>query len=311
MLPIRTIFIGTPSFAIPALEALLRDPFFEICGVITQPDRPVGRSQIVTEPPIKKLGKERGLTVYQPERIGNFTAEIANLKPDLIILVAYGQIIPKEILDIPTYGCVNVHGSLLPKYRGAAVIQAPIINGDTETGVTIMLMDEGLDTGPILAQSRIKLSNTETAQTLFPKIAKLGAEALIHAMHRYINGSAKPIPQNDAEASYVKMLKKEEAKIDWSKTATEVERFTRAMFPWPVTWSNWENKLVKIYEVDPVPLSINQYRPGQLFLSNGRLAVQCGINSLLIKRLQLEGKTEMTAEDFLKGQPDFARATLT
>lgn len=308
---IRTIFIGTPTFALPSLEALANDPYFNIVGVITQPDRPVGRNQVLTQPPVKELAIRRGLPVMQPEKIRDFVSEIENLKPDLIVLVAYGQIIPKAILDIPRFGCINVHGSLLPKYRGAAVIQAPIMNGDTETGVTVMLMDVGLDTGPILAQDKIKLEPNETAATLFPKIANLGAQLLPKTLKRYIAGGIKLQPQNDSLASYVKVLNKEDASIDWSKTATEIEHLVRAMSPWPGAWTRWNSKVLKISEVEMAPLKINQYRPGQTFVNNGRLAVQCGINSLVIKRLQLEGKTEMDSEDFLRGQNDIVHQILT
>jgi methionyl-tRNA formyltransferase len=308
---IRTIFIGTPTFALPSLEALAADPYFDIVGVITQPDRPVGRNQVMTQPPVKELAVKKGLPVLQPEKIRDFVAEIESLKPDLIVLVAYGQIIPKAILDIPRFGCINVHGSLLPKYRGAAVVQAPILNGDAETGVTVMMMDVGLDTGPILAQEKIRLEPDETAATLFPKIAHLGAQLLPKTLKRYIAGGIKLQPQNDALASYVKVLTKEDASIDWSKTATEIERLVRAMSPWPGAWTRWNSKVLKIAEVELAPLKINQYRPGQIFANNGRLAVQCGINSLVVKRLQLEGKTEMSSEDFLRGQSDIIHQILT
>lgn len=308
---IRTIFIGTPTFALPSLEALLNDPYFKIVGVITQPDRPVGRNQTLSQPPVKALALERGLPVMQPEKIRDFVKEISELEPDLIVLVAYGQIIPRSILDLPKYGCINVHGSLLPKYRGAAVIQAPIMNGDAVTGVTIMMMDVGLDTGPILAQDSIKLEPNETAASLFPKIANLGAQILPRTLKRYIAGGLKLQPQNEAQASYVKILNKEDAAIDWKKTATEIEHLVRAMSPWPGAWTRWNSKVLKISEVESNTLQINQYQPGQTFINNGRLVVQCGINSLVIKRLQLEGKTEMSAEDFLRGQSELVHQILT
>lgn len=308
---VRTIFIGTPTFALPSMEALLNDPFFNVIAVITQPDRPVGRNQVLMQSPVKALAIKKGLPVFQPEKIRNYVAEIEALKPDLIVLVAYGQIIPKGILDLPKYGCINVHGSLLPKYRGAAVIQAPIMNGDLETGVTIMKMDVGLDTGPIIAQSSIKLEPNETAATLFPKVAQLGAQTLPGTLKRYIAGGIKLQSQDEAAASYVKVLSKEDAAIDWKKTATEVERQVRAMSPWPGAWTRWNGKVLKITEVDQAILQINQYHPGQTFVNNGRLVVQCGINSLAIKRLQLEGKNEMSAEDFLRGQADIVHQVLT
>ena len=308
---IQTIFIGTPTFALPSLDVLSRDSFFDIISVITQPDRPVGRNQTLTEPPVKALAKKIGLTIYQPNKIRDFINEIRSLNPELIVLVAYGQVIPQEILDIPKYGCINVHGSLLPKYRGAAVIQAPIENGDTITGVTIMKMDAGLDTGPILSQASINIDKKETTATLFPKIAKLGADTLCNTLKKYIGGGIKPHAQDNSLASYVKILKKDDARINWEKSASEIERLTRAMYSWPITWTKLNDKILKIIEVDQENIQINQYRPGQIFINNGRLAVQCGINSLIIKKLQLEGKTEMTAEEFLRGQKDIIHQVLT
>lgn len=308
---LRTIFIGTPTFANPSLEALISDSFFDIVGVITQPDRPVGRNQVMTPPPVKELALKHGLPVMQPEKIRNFGAEIEALNPDIIVLVAYGQIIPESILNLPRFGCINVHGSLLPKYRGAAVIQAPILNGDQETGVTIMKMDAGLDTGPIIAQSAIKLDADETAATLFPKIAQLGANVLASTLKRYIAGGLKLQPQDESQASYVKILTKEDARIDWQKPASEIERSIRAMATWPGAWTKWGEKTLKIRSVEKDSLQINQYKAGQIFVNNGRLVVQCGINSLVISRLQLEGKNEMSSEDFLRGQSDIVHQVLT
>lgn len=308
---LRTIFLGTPTFALNSLEALLADQMFEVVAVITQPDRAVGRNQSVTFPPVKKLALEKGLKVLQPEKIRNFAQEIIELAPDIIVVVAYGQIIPQEILNIPRFGCINVHGSLLPKYRGAAVIQAPIVNGDTETGVTIMKMDEGLDTGPILAQEKIAIDASENAATLFDKVSVLGADLLIPTLKKYISGGLKPQAQDSSMASYVGLLKKEDAKIDWTKSAVEIERLVRAMTPWPITWSKWQDKVIKIIEVEGYPININQYKPGQVFMNAGRLSVQCGINSLHIKRLQLEGKNELSSEDFLRGNGNIVHDILT
>lgn len=308
---IKTIFIGTPTFALASLDALLHDEAFVVSAVITQPDRPVGRSQVMTPPPVKELAVKNNVAVFQPEKIRDLIAEIEELKPDLVVVVAYGQIIPQAILDIPKFGCINVHGSLLPKYRGAAVIQAPILFGDRETGVTIMKMDAGLDTGPILAQKSLPLEPHETAATLFPKIAELGASMLPGTLKRFIAGGLKPQPQNEALASYVKILNKEDAAIDWTKAASDIECFVRAMTPWPIAWTRWNGKMLRITEVDKAILQINQYRPGQTFITNGQLAIQCGINSLVIKKLQLEGKNEMAAQDFLRGQSDFIHQVLT
>lgn len=311
MSKIKLLFLGTPSFAVNSLSALLGDDFFEVVGVITQPDRPVGRSKELVMPPVKRYSLEHGLAVYQPDRVRNFVTEIRELKPDIIVVVAYGQIIPEEILAIPRYGCINVHGSLLPKYRGAAVVQAPILNGDEETGVTIMLMDTGLDTGPILSQEKIILDRKETTATLFPKLSELGAQLLIPTLKKYINGQIFPKQQNNELASKVGLLRKEHGQIDWTKSAVEIERQVRAMYPWPAAWTRWNDKTLKIISTQHTPININQYGPGMAFIHNNELAIQCGINALIITQLQLEGKSEMKSSDFLLGNSNIIHTVLT
>ncbi|MDP3043507.1 MAG: methionyl-tRNA formyltransferase, partial [bacterium] len=240
---IKTIFIGTSDFGIPALRALAKDKQFEIIAVITQPDKPTGRKQILTPPPIKAEAEKYQIPIFQPEQIKNLQTEISaqgecasgakNLKSDIIIVAAYAQIIPEEILNLPKYGCINIHGSLLPKYRGAACVQAAILNGDGQTGVTIMKMDKGLDTGPILWQDKINIESRDTAGALYEKLSRLGAKILPIVIKKYIAGVIKPIAQDNARASYVKRLKKQDGLIDWAKSAVEIERFIRAMAPWP------------------------------------------------------------------------------
>jgi methionyl-tRNA formyltransferase len=310
-LPIRTIFLGTPTFALDSLQELLNEPWFKVVGVVTQPDRAVGRNQTQTPPPVKKLALTRHLTVLQPEKIRTIAEDIRALKPDLIVVVAFGQIIPEEILQIPRYGCVNVHGSLLPKYRGAAVIQAPILNGDTTTGVTIMKLDKGLDTGPILSQQSIPVADNETAATLFVKLSALGAKLLVPTLKKYITGALKPYPQDDTKASYVRMLNKNDARIDWTRSAHEIERLVRAMQPWPIAWTLWQGKMLKIKSVQSDPIQVNQYKQGQVFINGGQLSVQCGINALNLLTVQLEGKIEMSAADFLRGQANIVHQVLT
>lgn len=300
---IKTIFIGTPDFAIPSLESLIKDDFFNIVGVITQPDKPSGRKQIITPPPVKLIAQKYNIPVFQPKKIASFASKILELKPDLIVVAAYSQIIPKSILDIPKYGCVNVHGSLLPKYRGAACIQAPILAGDKESGVTIIQMDKGLDTGPILAQKSIKIQKEWTAGALFSKISTLGAEILIPALKQYLEGKIKPMPQDPSQASYVGKISKRDGRIDWSKPAEHIERLVRAMNPWPGAYAKKQknNKTIKIIKVESETLKINQYKAGELFLYENKLAVQCGRNALAIKKLQLEGKKILDAKNFLQG----------
>lgn len=247
---IRIIFIGTPKFALPSLEALINDEQFDIIAVIAQPDKKVGRKQIVTSPVIKVLAEKNNIPVLQPQKISSspWRDEILKLRPDIIVVAAYAQIIPRSILDIPAFGCINVHGSLLPRWRGASCIQAAIMNGDKKTGVTIIKMDAGLDTGPILAQTAVDILPTDTADSLYGKLAKLGAEMLIPTLKDYIAGKITPQPQDNSLPSYAGMLKKEDGKIDWLKTAVEIERFVRAMNPWPNAFASLKikNKISKI-----------------------------------------------------------------
>lgn len=334
---IRVIFIGTPDFAVPSFRALIKDNYFKVIAVITQPDKPVGRKQTLTPPPIKVEAKKFKIPVFQPNKISDMRYQISDI--DLIVVVAYAQLIPKEILDIPKYGCINVHGSLLPKYRGAAVIQAPIMHGDKETGVTVMKMDAGLDTGPILSQGRIKIQPTDNAGLLYDKLSITGADLLIKTLKKYINGEIKPITQDEKKASYVGMLKKKDGKINWSKPAKEIERFIRAMTPWPSAYARVKSLkspsaakalvvrrqrlcrrsagkevksylILKILETENKSLKINKYKIGELFLCDKKLAVQCHKDALIIKKLQLAGKKQTTTEEFLRGHKDFVGSVL-
>jgi methionyl-tRNA formyltransferase len=319
---IKTIFIGTPTFAVPSLKHLINDKQFDIIAVVTQPDKKIGRKQILTPTPVKVEAEKFRIPVYQPEKISDEGLRMANFRPDLIIVVAYAQIIPENILNIPKYGIVNVHGSLLPKYRGASCIQAAILNGDKKTGVTIMKMDKGLDTGPILAQSLIDILPTDTTGSLYEKLSELGAKTLLPTLKEYIAGKIKPRPQNHSCASYVGLLKKQDGKIDWEKSAVKVERFIRAMTPWPSAFTiidartqtaddrnrNW---ILKILRAEYEPLKVNNYKVGELFSRGNKLAVQCGKDALIIKKLQLEGKKELTAEEFLRGYKKLIGCVLT
>lgn len=298
---IRLIFMGTPEFSLPGLSALINDDNFEIVGVFTQTDKPVGREQKLTPPPVKRLALENGLSVFQPEKIKDESQNIKNLQPDLIVVIAYGKIIPQSILDIPTYGCINVHASLLPKYRGAACLNAPILNGDSETGVTIMKMEAGLDTGPILRQAAMKLNGQETLEDVHDKLSALGAEILIPTLKDFMAGKIEPQIQDEAKASYIKTLKKEDGKIDWKKPAIEIERMVRAYNPWPGTYGLEQEKIVKIISVDSNILKSNNHKIGEIFLDGERLAIQCGQDALVILKLQTAGKKIMTSEEFWRG----------
>jgi len=304
MIHVRTIFIGTPDFGIPSLKSLIKDDFFDIIGVITGSSKPVGRKQIITPPPIKAEALKHKIPVFQPEKILNLKSKIINLKPDIIVAAAYGQIIPKSILNIPKYGCINVHGSLLPKYRGAACIQAAILNGDKESGATIIKMNIGLDKGPILAQKKLEIKNHWTSGILYSKISKLGAEILIPALKNYIQGKIKPIPQDNTKASYVGLIQKQDGKINWQRNAQYIERLVRAMNPWPGAYAQYLVQNLKIIEADNNILKINKYKIGKVFLDNKKLAIQCGKDALIIKKLQLEAKKSMNSQEFLKGNQD-------
>jgi len=293
--------MGTPEFSWPGLESLIATPNLEIVGVFTQPDKPIGRRQIITPPPVKILAKQHNLKVFQPERIKTEVEIIKNLAPDLIVVIAYGKIIPQSILDIPRFGCLNVHASLLPKYRGAACLNAPILNGDKETGVTIMKMDAGLDTGPILRQAKINLTGRETLAEVHDQLAKLGAELLVPTLTDWVEGKITPQIQDNSQASYIKMLTKEDGRIDWAKPALEIKRMIRAYNPWPGTYTEKDGEILKIIETEHEILASNNHKSGELFLDNNRLAIQCRQGALVILKLQAAGKKIMTAKEYLRG----------
>jgi len=298
---IKVIFMGTPEFSLAGMNSLINSKNYEIIGVFTQADKKVGREQLITPPPVKRLALENKLPVFQPEKIKDELDNIKNLKPDLIVVIAYGKIIPQSILDIPTYGCINIHASLLPKYRGAACLNAPVLNGDKETGVTIMKMEAGLDTGPILRQAIMKLNGNENLEIVHDTLSSLGAEILITTLNDFISGKIEPQVQEDANASYIKTLNKEDGKIDWNTSALDIERQIRAYNPWPGTYTNDGDKSIKILEVENNVLLSNNHKIGEAFIDNGRLVIQCGQDSLVILRLQAAGKKPMTSVEFLRG----------
>jgi len=306
------IFIGTPDFSVPTLKALIADERYYIFAVITAPDAPVGRKQILTPPPVKVVAEKHNITVLQPQDINEITSKIAELNPDAIITIAYGQIIPKAILDIPKSGCLNLHASLLPKYRGASPIQAAILNGDKTTGVTLMKMDKTIDTGPIIAQESLNITPNETGESLHDKLAELSAEILIKYLPQYLDGKLTPKPQDNSRATLTQKITRESGRINWQRPAEEIERMVRAYYPWPGTYTKWDGRILKIISASPTTKGgVKPPRPtGTVFLHNNQLAVQCGSNTLIIKKLQLEGKKQMTSNEFLAGHQDILEKIL-
>lgn len=315
MKKIKTILIGTPEFATRIFKNFYSDVCrskFEIIAVITALDKPVGRKQELTPSPVKKWALENNLNILQPEKIGDpeWNQRIKNLNPDLIIVAAYGQIIPKEILNIPKYGALNIHPSLLPKYRGASPIQAVILNGDKETGVTIMLMDEEMDHGPIIANSLLQIANRITYEKLSEKLADLGAELLIRTLPNWITGKIKPKPQDHSKATFCKIIEKQDGKINWTKSAEEIERQIRAFHKWPIAFTFFNNKQFKILEAE-VGNKDTDNKVGQVFLEeNKNLCVQTGKGISILNQVQLEGKKPMPAKDFLNGHPEIINLIL-
>jgi methionyl-tRNA formyltransferase len=305
----RIVFIGTGEIGVPALEALLKSEH-DAVGVVTQPDKPVGRAQSVEPPPIKKafVGRVRpqparrgeGATLLQPPRIKDPHAidEIRALTPDVIVVIAYGQILPRAVLEIPKIACLNLHASLLPRWRGAAPIQAAIAAGDQETGITVMYMDEGLDTGDILLQRKFDILPTETGASLHNRLAQIAPEALLESLRLLTAQRASRIPQDNAHATYAPKLKRDDGRIDWSEPAEVIERKIRAFDPWPGAFMKINERNLKIFSASLVDLS---GKPGDILISEKELVVAAGKRALSLSEVQLEGKKRMSASEFLRG----------
>lgn len=299
----RVVFMGTPDFAVGTLQAIL-DAGHEVVGVVTQPDKSKGRSKALIPTPVKALALEYGLEVYQPVRIRNeeAIAKVREMKPDVIVVVAFGQIIPKEILDMAPYGCLNVHASLLPAYRGAAPIQWAVLNGDKETGVTIMRMDEGLDTGDMITKVVVPLDEKETSETLFDKLAREGAKLLVETLPLVASGEAVYEKQPaESTTPYACMIKKQMGEVDWSRSAAELERLVRGMNSWPSAYTNLDGKTLKIWDshVEEVDKTGT---PGEILKTDKTgIYVQTGKGVLVLEEVQLEGKKRMTVDAFLRG----------
>ncbi len=300
----KIIFFGTSEFAIPSLKRLL-EAGYDIVAVITQPDKPAGRKQLPLPSPVKLWALEHKLKVYQPASL-----EIENWKlkiPDIGIVASYGKIIPKELLSWPKHGLLNVHPSLLPKYRGPSPIQAAILNGDIETGVTIIKLDEEMDHGAIVSSFKFQVSNNFGYQELHDKLAELGADLLIKILPDYFSGKIKPVPQEHSQATYTKIIKKNDARIDWNLPAEKIEAMVRAYENWPVAWTTLDGKRLKIFKallpVSPPPAGKGEIKRGLISISSGnKILVQTGSGILQIHELQLEGGKKMSAQDFIRGR---------
>jgi methionyl-tRNA formyltransferase len=296
----RIVFAGTPEFSVAALDAL-HAAGHRIVAVYTQPDRPAGRGRTLSASPVKRRALELGMHVEQPATLksAESAAGLASHEPDLMVVVAYGLILPQAILDVPRLGCLNIHASLLPRWRGAAPIQRAILAGDTRTGVTIMKMDAGLDTGPMLLVRSLEIGATENAGSLHDRVAMLGADAILDAIGPWMAGGVEPVAQPLDGATYAAKIRKEEAVIDWSRAAGEIARQVRAFNPWPVAETRWQGQQLRIWEAEPRDEGPGAV-PGTIVEATGaRLSVAAGSGSLEIRRLQLAGRNAMSAAEFL------------
>ncbi len=304
----RIIFMGSPEFATPSLDALRRQ--YEICAVVTQPDRPAGRGQSMRESAVKELALAHYLPIIQPHSLRDEAAfeELVRLNAGLIVVAAYGKILPPNILELPEHGSVNVHASLLPRWRGAAPIQAAILEGDKQTGVTIMKMDAGLDTGPIISQKSIPIHKSDTGGNLEHKLSQLGAELLIETLPGYLSGEITPAPQDDSSATYAPMLRKKDGQLDPAQDADRLARQVSAFEPWPTSFFFWEDLRIVVRSARPHPSEIGTV--GDVVEIEALPAITTAFGSLVLERIQPAGKREMSAADFLNGSPHFVGANI-
>jgi len=307
--PTRIVFMGTPDFAVLPLQKLIDDSAYQVVGVVTQPDRPAGRGGTVQAPPVKMAALAAGIPIIQPEKLrapGVFE-QLQTWQPDLIIVAAFGQILRANVLDLPRFGCINVHASLLPRWRGAAPLQAAIRAGDAETGVTIMKMDVGLDTGAMLRSRAVSITTATTGESLHDILAALGADLLIDTLPDYLAGRIVPQVQNDALSTYAPMIKKEDGIIDWAQPATAIDRQIRAYTPWPGTATVWNGQPLKI--LGGIPLA-GQVPIGQVAVIDTQIVVGTGDGVLQLTRVQLAGRGAVAISDFGRGHPAFIGAIL-
>ncbi len=308
------VFMGSPQFAVPTLEALARE--HTLLAVFTQPDKPAGRGKVLTAVPVKHWAQAHDIPIYQPKSLRKDPAAIQtlrDLRPEVIIVAAYGLILPQAVLDIPPQGCLNIHASLLPKHRGAAPIASAILAGDEETGLTLMRMDAGLDTGPMLSVAREKIRPADTTASLSERLSLLGAQLMLDTLPRYLRGEIVPQPQSDEGVTYSPKIDKANAQIDWHKSAVEIDRMVRAYTPWPGTFTLWNGLMLKVLRVQ----TTEQRRDGEIGrvvrLEDGSIGVITGPQggTLVLNEIQLAGRKALKAEEFVRGQPTLINSQFT
>ncbi len=306
----RTVFMGTPAFAVPTLRALAER--YDVSLVVTQPDRPAGRGRTVVESPVKVAARELGLPLFQPDslRSAEAVARLQAAQPEAIVVAAYGEILRQNVLSLPPHGCVNVHASLLPRHRGAGPIAAAILAGDEVTGVTIMLMDQGMDTGPVLAQAEERIQACDTTGSLTGRLAELGARLLADTLPRWLGGQIAPQPQDSSQATFAPRLAKEDGLIDWSDPAAAIWRQVRAFEPWPGAFTYWQGRRLRITRAEPLPSWCGAEEPGTVLEERFGAAVATGEGALRLLELQVEGKRCVDCACFLLGQRGFVGSVL-
>ena len=293
------VFMGTPDIAAETLKALI-SAGHKISAVFTKPDKPVGRKQILTPPPIKVLANENSIPVFQPETLkdGEAYKILKEINPEIIVVVAYGKLLPKEILELPKYGCINGHASILPKYRGSSPIQWAIVSGEKKTGITVMQMDEGMDTGDIIDIAEIEIGENETAEELFERLSVLAGSIICETLIKIENSTVKRIPQNEAEATYAPMIKKEMGEIDFTKTAQEIHNLVRGFYSWPAAYTFIGGKRIKVYKTEVVK---GNAEPRTVLDNNKKLIIACGLDAIRLLEIQAEGGKRVTDTQYLLG----------
>jgi methionyl-tRNA formyltransferase len=301
---VRVVFMGTPPFAVPTLQALTAQ--HQVVGVVTQPDRRAGRGRKTVLSPVKEVALEHGLALYQPQTLGDFeaVAHLTEWRPDVIVVAAFGQFVPSAVLDLPPHGCLNVHPSLLPRHRGAAPIPSAILAGDSVTGVTVMRMDEGVDTGPVLAQIECPITAEDTTASLTSKLADLAADLVLDTLPRWIAGEVQEQEQDEEMATRFGHLSKEDGRMDWTDSAEYLDRQVRACVPWPGAYTTWQGQRLKVLRAQPLPDWKGEGQPGQVVSAEEGIGIVTGQGLLVLREVQLAGKRPLPAGNFARGQRD-------